>query len=171
MLQELIIVHEHVLVFDSCWLFHTITNHFNFVVECNEAKLALAIASCHCIDLAGHRLLTKIQAPSSLHRATDIDAENNGDFVRLCLLRLGLLLLLFSILNLGSCFKDIGDIAALRQLLILNMNFILIVAEFAVPHLLLTFFLNCAGLVEDTYARCAGFCVASGNLASILKAI
>ena len=171
MLQELIIVHEHVLVFDCCWLFHAITNHFNFVVEGDEAKLALAIACRHCIDLTGHRLLTKVQAPSSLHRATDIDAEDDGDFVRLCLLGLSLLLLLFSILNLGSRFQDIGDVAALWQLLILNMNFILVVAEFAVPHLLLTFFHNCAGLVEDTFARSAGFCVASRKLASILKAI
>ena len=125
MLQELIIVHEHVLVFDCCWLFYAITNHFNFVVERDEAKLALAIASRHCIDLAGHRLLTKIQTPSSLHRTTDIDAEDDRDFVRLCLFWLALLFLLFSVLNLGSRFQDVGDIATLWQLLILNMNFIL----------------------------------------------
>ena len=51
------------------------------------------------------------------------------------------------------------------------MNFILVVAEFAVPHLLLTFFLNRAGLVKDTFARGAGFCVASRKLASVLKAV
>jgi hypothetical protein len=63
--------------------------------------------------LAGHRLLTKIEAPASLHRTTDIDAEDDRDFVRLCLLWLGLLLLLFSILNLGGRFQDVSDIAAL----------------------------------------------------------
>jgi hypothetical protein len=51
------------------------------------------------------------------------------------------------------------------------MNFILVVAEFAVPHLLLTFFHNRAGLVKDTFARGAGFCVASRKLASVLEAI
>ena len=143
------------------------------MIERNKAKLALTVACRHGINLAGHRLLAEIQAPALLHGATDVDAEDDGDSVRLCLLGPSLPLLLFfrGILDLGGRLEDIGDIVALWQFLIFNMNFVLGITKLAAPDLLLTFFLDRASLVEDTFARVTELGVASRELASVLKAV
>ena len=131
-------------------LFDTISNDVNFVIEGDEANFTVTITSSHCINLSSNCLLAIFQTVSALHRTADINAEDNGNFVRLCLLFF--LLLFFSIFDLGGCFQEIGDLVALRQLLVLNVDFILCVAELAGPNLLFTFHDYCASLVEDTFA-------------------
>lgn len=95
------------------------------------------------------------------HRTRDIQAEDYGD----------VLACHSSVLNLGCCFEQVGDFIGLRDLLILNHDLVLLMAELTRPNLVITLSFYQTELVEDALASDATLGVTRSELSLVLEAL